>query len=76
MSSHGPENNVCYKKLDLGVTRHGTNSSGIQVFRVRHGYGKTRGFSKTGSVGMGMVVDFGTPWHTAYPYHGIVGMYG
>src|SRR5712692_1386958 len=27
--------------------------------RVRHGYGKTRGVSKTGITGMGTVVDFG-----------------
>ena len=44
--------------------------------RDRHGYGKTRGFSKTGSAGTGTVVDFGTPRHTAYPYRGIAGMYG
>jgi hypothetical protein len=44
--------------------------------RVRHGYGKTRGFSKTGSAGTGTVVDFGTPWHTVYPYRGIAGMHG
>src|SRR5882762_5496170 len=41
--------------------------------RVRHGYGKTRGFSKMGSAGTGTVVDFGTPRHTVYPYRGIVG---
>ena len=44
--------------------------------RVRHGYGYTRGYSKTGSVGTGTVFDFGTPWHTAYPYCGVTGMYG
>jgi len=27
-----------------------------------------------GLVGTGTVVDFGTPWHTAYPYRGIVGI--
>ena len=42
--------------------------------RVRHGYGKTRGFSKMGSAGTGTVVNFGTPWHTVYPYRGIAGM--
>ena len=36
----------------------------------------TRGFSKTGCVGTGMVVDFGTPRHTAYPYRGVTGMHG
>ncbi|KIM73342.1 hypothetical protein PILCRDRAFT_15311 [Piloderma croceum F 1598] len=46
-------------------------------FRVDcHGYGKTRGFSKTGSTGKGTVVDFSTPRHTAYPYCGITGIYG
>jgi hypothetical protein len=29
-----------------------------------------------GFVGTGTVVDFGTLWHTAYPYRGIAGMYG
>jgi hypothetical protein len=28
-----------------------------------HGYRKTRGVSKTGSMGTGMVLEFGTPWH-------------
>ena len=27
-----------------------------------------------GFVGIDMVVNFGTPWHTMYPYHGIVGI--
>jgi hypothetical protein len=45
------------------------------LIRVRHGYGKTRGFSKMGSAGTGTVVDFGTPWHTVYPYCGIAGMH-
>ena len=44
--------------------------------RIWHRYGKTHGFSKMGSVSMGMVVGFGTLWHTMYPYHGIVDMYG
>ena len=44
--------------------------------RDMHGYRKTRGFSKMGSAGTGTVVDFGTPRHTTYPYHGIAGMYG
>ena len=25
---------------------------------------------------MGTVLDFGTPWHTAYPYHGVTGIHG
>ena len=37
-----------------------------------HGYGKTHGFSKTSSTGMGTVVDFSTLWHTVYLYHGIM----
>ena len=43
-------------------------------YRDRHGYGKTCGFSKMGSTSTGMVVDFGTLWHTTYPYCGITGM--
>ena len=44
------------------------------MVRVQYRYRKTYRFSKMGSVGMGMVVDFGTPWHTAYPYCSITGM--
>ena len=44
------------------------------IHRVPHGYRKTHGFSKMGSMGTGTVVDFATPRHTAYPYHGITGM--
>ena len=44
--------------------------------RVPHGYGKTRGFSKTGNAGMGTVVDFGIPRHTATRTRGIAGMHG
>ena len=44
--------------------------------KVQHRYGKTCEFSKMGSTGTGMVVDFSTLWHTAYPYHGITGMPG
>ena len=32
--------------------------------------------SKMGTVGMGMVLDFGTPWHTTYPYCGVAGTHG
>ena len=31
------------------------------VIRVPHGYRNTRGVSKTGNAGTGMVLDFGTP---------------
>jgi len=31
------------------------------AIRVPHGYGNTHGISKTGNVGTGMVLDFGTP---------------
>jgi hypothetical protein len=48
----------------------------IPLHSVPHGYGNTRGVSKTGSAGTGTVVDFDTPQHTAYPYRGIAGMYG
>jgi len=46
----------------------------FSIIRVRHGYGKTHRFSKTGSAGTGTVVDFSTPWHTAYLYRSIAGM--
>ena len=39
-----------------------------------HGYGKTCGFKVMGFGGTGTVVNFGTPWHTAYPYRSIVGI--
>jgi len=39
-------------------------------------YGKTHGFEVTGFAGTGTVVDFGTPWHTVYPYRSIAGTYG
>jgi hypothetical protein len=46
------------------------------IFRVSHGYGFTRGASEMGTTGTGTVLDFGTPRHTAYPYHGVAGIYG
>jgi hypothetical protein len=48
----------------------------ISTCSVWHGYGKTRGFEVTGLAGTGTVVDFDTPWHTAYPYRGITGIHG
>jgi hypothetical protein len=48
--------------------------TGLTISRDCHRYRKTRGFAKTGSAGTGTVVDFGTPWHTAYPYRGIAGI--
>ena len=44
--------------------------------RVPHGYGFTRGVSKTGPAGAGTVLNFGIPQHTAYPYHGVTGIHG
>jgi hypothetical protein len=41
--------------------------------RVSHRYEFTHGVSKTGHVGTGTVVHFGTPQHTAY---GVAGMHG
>ena len=66
---------VCGSMESSGC-EHPMEGPGVCVYRVCHGYGKTRGFSKMGSVGTGTVVDFGTPRHTAYPYRGIAGMYG
>ena len=34
---------------------------GLAVYRVPHGYGNTHGVSKTGNVGTGTVLYFGTP---------------
>jgi hypothetical protein len=36
----------------------------IAPARVSHGYGFTRGASKTGTAGTGTVLDLGTPRHT------------
>ena len=47
----------------------------VYIDRVPHGYGKTRGFSKTGNAGTGTVVDFGIPRHTATRTRGIAGMH-
>ena len=44
------------------------------IDRDCHGYGKTCGLEVTGLAGMGTVVNFGTPQHTTYPYHGITGI--
>jgi hypothetical protein len=43
--------------------------------RLCHGYRFTRGVPKMGIAGTGTVMDFGSLWHTVYPYRGIVGMY-
>jgi hypothetical protein len=39
------------------------------IVRVDHGHG----VFEMGGAGMGMVFDFVTPHHTAYPCHGIMG---
>ena len=44
--------------------------------RVCHGYGKTRGVSKTRTAGTGTGMDFGTPRHTATRTRGITGIDG
>jgi hypothetical protein len=48
----------------------------LLTHRVYHGLPETRSVSETGHVGMGTVVHFGTPQHTAYPYRGVAGMHG
>jgi hypothetical protein len=53
-----------------------TNNNTNPIPRVPHGYGFTRGASKTGTAGTGTVLDFGTPRHTAYPYRGVTGIHG
>ena len=42
--------------------------------RVWHGYRNTHGDWVTGTTGTGMVLVFGTPQHTVYPYYGITGI--
>jgi hypothetical protein len=69
--SHQKEALVSYQTLSIAF------EAKVQPRRRdRHGYGKTRGFSKMGSAGTGTVVNFGTLRHTVYPYRGIAGMYG
>jgi hypothetical protein len=51
-------------------------TTSISVSRVPHGYGFSRGASKTGTAGTGTVLDFGTLRHTAYPYRGVTGIHG
>ena len=46
-------------------------SLGFSAYRQKN----PRCFQNGYPMGMGTVVDFGTLWHTAYLYHGIVGMY-
>ena len=48
----------------------------VRLGSVWHGYGKTRGFEVTGLAGTGTVSDLAYPRITAYPCHGITGMYG
>ena len=54
--------------------KSGMNQNSIH--RLLQGYAKTRGLPVTGHAGMGAVVHFGKPRHTAYPYHSIAGFYG
>ena len=44
------------------------------MHRVWHRYGNTHGDQVTGTTGRGMVLVFGTLWHTMYPYHHIMGI--
>ena len=46
----------------------------VVASRDCHGYSKTCGFEVMGFAGTGMVVDFGTLWHTMYLYCSIVGI--
>ena len=46
----------------------------VLTCRDCHRYRKPRGFEVTGFAGMGMVVEFSTLRHTAYPYCGIMGI--
>ena len=48
----------------------------LALLRVFHEYGNTCGVSKTGTTGMGMVVDFGTPQHTTTRTRGVAGIHG
>lgn len=64
------------KQFEIQICSLGITHSNLAVIRVGHGYGKTRGFSKTGSAGTGTVFDFGNPRHTVTHTRGIAGMYG
>jgi hypothetical protein len=59
--------------VDISLTIVG-NSGYESLSRDCHRYGKTCGFEVMGFAGMATVVDFGTPWHTAYLYCSIAGM--
>ena len=48
----------------------------ITLLHASHGYGFTCGASKTGTMGTGMVLNFGIPQDTAYLYHGVMGIHG
>ena len=48
----------------------------LNLSRDCHGYRKTHRFEVTGFAGMGTVINFDTPWHTAYLCHGITGING
>jgi hypothetical protein len=47
-----------------------------EAAKVYYGLPKTHGVSETGHVGLGTVVHFGTPQHTAYLYRGVAGIHG
>jgi hypothetical protein len=48
----------------------------MRMARVYHGLPETCGVSKTGHVGTGTVLDFGTPRHTVYPCRSVAGIHG
>jgi hypothetical protein len=43
--------------------------------RVSHRYRFTHSASKMGAMGMGTVLNFGIPQHTAYLYHSVMGIH-
>ena len=46
----------------------------MYMIRACHRYGNTCSDQVMGTTGTGTVLDFSTPWHTAYPYHSIMGI--
>ena len=64
--------NICGEKyISLAVLAQHTGT----IYRDWHRDRKTHVFSKMGGAGTDMVVDFGTPWHTVYPYHSTTGIH-
>ena len=47
----------------------------MYICSVYHGLPETYGVSEMGHMGMGMILDFGTPQHTVYLCHIVTGIH-